>query len=405
MSFCKTKWGYTLTRVLNTPFWALYTLLPVILYREFDATPWQIACIFSSRPIAALFSLYWSAQVKQRHDKLVSNIVWASVLGHLPFFFAPWISHPWYFVAASAVYMLFHRGGNPAWMELLKINLPEQDRKGIFAYSSAIYHAGGALLAIVISVLLDDYFQAWRWLFPVAAGISLSAIVFQAAIPVASSVVEVKEPPFSLTEKLKKPWQDTWALMKERPDFARFQIGFMLGGGGLMLWQPALPKFFIDVLHLNYTELSIAMTLCKSIGYAVALPFWTRLLGELNIYRFSSIVTAIAAFFPLCLMAAEWNLVWLYVAYLLYGAMQGGSEMSWNLSGPIFSKHDESSLYTGVNVVSVGLRGCVAPPLGSLLCNFFSAAAALSIGGGVCLLATWAMAAFGKKEAERAYRS
>ena len=30
-----------------------------------------------------------------------------------------------------------------------------------------------------------------------------------------------------------------------------------------MLWQPALPIFFFETLHLNYTELSVAITLFK----------------------------------------------------------------------------------------------------------------------------------------------
>jgi predicted MFS family arabinose efflux permease len=400
----KTRNVYTWTRVLNTPFWALYTLLPFIMCKDLHATPWQIACIVSLKPIVSLFSLYWSSRITRRRDRLISNIVWAGILGHLPFLFVPWVSHPWYFIFASAIYMLFHRGGNPAWMELLKINVPEESHKTIFAYSSAVYHAGGALLAIVIGWLLDDYLQAWRWLFPITAFLSLGAILFQVALPVKNSpsMEPIVDSALSFKEQLHKPWKESWNLIKQRPDFARFQIGFMLGGGGLMLWQPALPQFFFDILQVNYKELTIAMTLCKSIGYTIAIPLWTRMLGRLDIFIFSGIVTVIAAFFPLGLMAAQWNLVWLYAAYLLYGWMQAGSELSWNLSGPIFSKQEESSTYTGVNVFSVGLRGCVAPPLGSLLLNFTSTTVVLAIGGVLCLSATWQMY-FSRQKEERTY--
>lgn len=402
----KTRIAYTGTRILNTPFWALYTLLPFIMCKDLQATPFQIACIISLKPIVSLFSLYWSSQIKRRRDRLVSNIVWAGILSHLPFLFVPWISHPWFFILASAVYMLFHRGVNPAWMEVLKVNVPEDARKTVFAYGSAIYHAGGALLAIVIGWLLDDYFQAWRWLFPITALFSLGAIIFQARLPIKASSFcddEVSvDTPFSFKEQLCKPWKETWEIVKQRPDFARFQIGFMLGGGGLMLWQPALPQFFFETLQLNYKELTIAMTLCKSIGYSAAVPFWTRMMSRLDIFAFSGVVTAIASLFPLGLMAAQWNLFWLYAAYLLYGLMQAGSELSWNLSGPIFSKQEDSSTYTGVNVVSIGLRGCIAPPLGSFLCNMTNATMVLLMGGGFCLLATWQMY-FNRQKEERPY--
>lgn len=389
----KTRIAYTSTRILNTPFWALYTLLPFIMCKDLEATPWEIACIISLKPIVSLFSLYWSSQIKRRRDRLISNIVWASVLSHLPFLFVPWISHPWFFIFASAIYMLFYRGVNPAWMEVLKVNVPDDSRKAVFAYGSAIYHVGGALLAIVMGWLLDDYFQAWRWLFPITALFSLGAIIFQVALPIKTALCTEPDIASSISfkEQLQKPWREAWELIKQRPDFARFQIGFMLGGGGLMLWQPALPQFFFDTLHLNYKELTIAMTLCKSIGYTFALPLWTRMMSRMDIFLFSGAVTATAALFPLGLMAAQWNLLWLYAAYIIYGLMQAGSELSWNLSGPIFSKQEDSSTYTGLNVVSIGVRGCIAPPLGSFLCNFTNATMVLLMGGGFCLLATWQM--------------
>ncbi len=389
----KTSLVYTWTRILNTPFWALYTLLPFIMCKDLHATPWQIACIVSLKPIVSLFSLYWSSQIKRRRDRLIPNIMWAGILGHLPFLFVPLISHPWFFVFASAIYMLFYRGVNPAWMEILKINVPEEARKKVFAYGSAVYHAGGAILVVVIGWLLDDYFQAWRWLFPLTALLALGAMIFQSTLPIKESSMNepLVNPIFSLKDQFQKPWKDAWDLLKRRPDFARFQIGFMLGGGGLMLWQPALPQFFFDILHLNYKELTVAMTFCKSIGYTLALPLWAKAMNRFNLFIFSGTVTAIAALFPLGLMAAQWNLIWLYIAYLLYGIMQAGSELSWNLSGHIFSKQEDSSIYTGVNVVTIGLRGCIAPPLGSLICNFTSATMALLMGSGFCLLATWQM--------------
>ncbi len=399
----KTRIAYTWTRILNTPFWALYTLLPFIMFKDLQATAWQIACIISLKPIVSLFSLYWSSQIKRRRDRLISNIVWASILSHLPFLFVPWINHPWFFIFASAIYMLFHRGVNPAWMEVLKVNVPEDSRKTVFAYGSAVYHVGGALLAIAMGWMLDAYFQAWRWLFPITALLSLASIIFQVALPVKNSFSQeqasiLASSEFSFKEQLQKPWKDAWELVKQRPDFARFQIGFMLGGGGLMLWQPALPQFFFDTLQLNYKELTFAMTLCKSIGYALALPLWTRMMSRIDLFLFTAFVTAIAALFPLGLMAAQWSLLWLYGAYLLYGMMQAGSELSWNLSGPIFSKQDDSSTYTGVNVVTIGLRGCIAPPLGSFLCNLTNATMVLLMGGGFCLLATWQMYLHRQKE-------
>lgn len=399
--FLRTRLAYTWTRILDTPFWAIYSLLPFILVKDLGASAWHIAAIVCLKPMISLVSLYWSSPVRKRRDRLIPNIIWASVLGHVPFLFFPWVSNPWYFVFASTVYMLFHRGGNPAWMEVLKINIPEIARKSVFACGAALYHLGGALLAILIGYILDDTMQAWRWLFPLTAILALLSIIFQAVTPVKKE--EQEQLPvvhLNMKEQLVQPWKEAYELIKQRPDFAKFQIGFMLAGGGLMFWQPALPQFFMETLQLNYKELTFAMTLCKSFGYAAALPVWTRGMNKINIFTFTGLVTASASLFPLCLMAAEASLVWLYAAYVLYGMMQAGSELSWNLSGPIFSKNEDSSTYTGVNVLTIGLRGCVAPPLGSFICNIVNAASVLWIGGGLCLLATWQMLRSRKQERE-----
>lgn len=398
----RTRLAYSWTRFSNTPFWALYTLLSFIMSKDLNATPFQIACVISIHPIMSLFSYYWSAQIQQRRDRLVSNIIWGGVFAHLPFLFVPFIDNPWFFVAASGVYMLFYRGVHPAWLEILKINVPEEARKKVFAYGSAINHLGGGGLAILMGWLMDDYFLIWKWLFPITACIAISAIFFQRRIlikeEVTSSTTRSHSPSFK--ERFQEPLKQAWLLMKDRPDFMRFQIGFMLGGSGLMLWKPALPYFFFEVLNLNYKELTIAITLCKSIGYCLALPIWTALMNRINLFSLSASVTALAALFPIGLLMAEQHLLWLYMAYILWGIMQAGSEMSWNLSGPIFSKHEESSIYTGVNVLTIGMRGCLAPPIGSMLAQVFSSSFVLLAGGGLCLLATAQMYYSRAKEEE-----
>lgn len=54
------------------------------------------------------------------------------------------------------------------------------------------------------------------------------------------------------------------------------------------------------------------------------------------------------------------------------------------MSGPIFSGKDESSRYTGVNVVMAGMRGMIAPPLGGWLAVAFGPIQVLIMGGALC---------------------
>ena len=381
----QTKLAYIGTRILDTPFWAIYNMLPVILYKELHISPWQLAIMMTLRPLVSLLSMYWSAAIMGRRDRLVSHIMWARCLGYAPFFFFPFINNSWFFIFSFGFYMMLTVGIVPAWMELLKLNIPAPKREKVFAYTQAFGYLGGGLLPFVIGWLLDGYFQAWCWLFPIASAVALLSLFLQLRMPAPSKEDTRTE---TTDHLILRPWKAAWNLLKTRPDFRYLQWGSMLLGSGLMLMQPTLPIFFVDILNLSYMELAIALTLCKGIGFVSASPLWSSLMHRTNIFRLNSWIALIACLFPLCLILAKMELLFLYLGYLCYGFMQSGNELIWNMSGPFFAKEEDSSIYTSVNIIAVGLRGCFLPAIGSLLCTLTGAPFVLALSGLLCLAAT-----------------
>lgn len=387
-ALAKTRAAFLWASLLTTPFWVVFNMLPFILYKDLHATPLQITILVTLKPMVSLFSGYWSAAVNKRRDLLVSNLVWARVLSHLPFLFFPFVQNVWFYIAAFGFYMSLYRGVVPAWMEILKINIPTEGREKVFVWGSFLGYAGNALLPFALGAILDDYALAWQWIFPATAIVSISATFFKWRIPIEHNPEEiVKTPAKSWMELLVEPWKQAKELLDRRPDFFRYQIGFMLGGGGIMLMQPALPAYFVDALNLSYTEMAVALTLCKGIGFAATSPLWTRYMNKMNIFRLSSFPPLCICGFAACLAAAPLHVGWVYVAYLFYGFMQAGSEMTWHLSGPAFANHEDSSGYSSVNVLAVGVRGCVVPPLGSLIYMLSNPLTVIAMGGGVCWMA------------------
>lgn len=385
----KTSSAYIWTHVLNTPFWAVFNLLTFILYKDLQASLFQITVMIILKPASSLIALYWGAHVNQRRDRLRANLVWARVLSHLPFFFFPFVDNPWYFIFCFGFYMVLARGQVPAWMEILKQNIPDGKREKLFAYVSSFGYLGGALIPIALGLVIDEYPQAWRWLFPIIALISMAGTFYKLKLPIKNEMLSkpTKEN-FEFYKVFISPWKEAWKLLRSRPDFAQYQIGFMIGGAGLIMMQPALPEFFMKGLQLSYTELAFAIALFKGIGFAATSPFWAEHLRKIDIFKFNSQVTFLAALFPLLLIMAQYDSLLVYGAYLVYGMMQAGSEMSWHLSGPIFSKNDDSSLYSNINILTVGLRGCIVPGLGSLMVYWLNPVVVLTIGGILCLLST-----------------
>jgi hypothetical protein len=397
----QTKSAFLWTRLLSIPFWSIISMLSFILYKDMQITAFQVTTIVAMKPMSALLASYWSISIHHRQDRLVSNLIYANVLRFLPFLFFPWIESTWLIIFSFGFYWMLTRGVIPAWVEIFKINIKEVARERAFAYVSAIDYLGAALMPLVIGTLLDEYHLSWRWIFPVTALIGLSSTYFLWRIPssVINSLNQIKpETPSNFSQQLLKPWKDSWSLLKERPDFFKFQVGFMLGGTGLMMMQSAQPIFFVDRLNLSFTEMAFATTLCKGIGFAVTSPFWARMFAKIDIFYFSGLVTILAALFPFFLIGAEYHILFLYFAYMMYGLMQGGSELSWHMSGPIFAREEDSSVYSRTNVLTVGIRGCIAPYFGSLLLYMFdSSTFVLLCGSFLCLLATERLVHYSKQ--------
>ncbi len=165
-----------------------------------------------------------------------------------------------------------------------------------------------------------------------------------------------------------------------------------------MVMQPALPVFFVDTLNLSYIEMGLALALCKGIGVALTTPFWAKLFRKIDIFRFSGLVTLAAVAFPLLLLVAPFHLSVLYFAYILYGAMQAGSELSWHMSGIIFAQEKESSAFSGTNVLMVGIRGCIVPALGAVVMSMTNSVVVMLFGGLLSLLSTWYLMHFSYSE-------
>jgi MFS family permease len=287
-------------------------------------------------------------------------------------------------IGSIVFYTMLYRGGMPGWIEILKKNLPGKKRGVIFSLGSALGYVEGVVLAIGVGYLLDNEVGSWRWMFPVSALLGLVGVLMQSRIPIEVKYAPLVVEKVSFGEYLSKPWKESWKLVRSRPDFSCYEWSLMFCGIGVMIIQPALPLFFVDVLGLSYTDLAIALSICKGMGFASTSPVWGQWLSKVNFFNISGSVFVFMGAFPLLLLFAPFNVIWVYIAYFIYGIAQAGSHLTWNLSGTIFAKEEDSSLFSTVNVMTVGLRGAVIPPLGGLLCFWLGPLAVLGAGAVAC---------------------
>ncbi|MBU6383430.1 MAG: MFS transporter [Verrucomicrobia bacterium] len=379
----KTGWALLWSNLLSEPLFTLYTFLVFVMYKDLGASTFQVALLASLKPIITILSFYWSAGLKGRARKLKSNVLWAGFLMRAPFLLCFWIDSVWFLIFAAVNYMFFYRAGLPAWLEILKRNMGESARNHTFSISSALGYAEGIVIALACGAMLDRNPGCWQALFCTAAAIGLVTLFVQSRIVVIEQD-EIEKTPTTMKELLIRPWRDSFRLMKERLDFSRFQWGFMVSGFGLMLIQPAIPIFAVDVLGVSHLEMLTAVSIAKGLGFSLSSPIWAKWMGRLHLFKLASLVFVTIGLMPVLLSFSVWSAAWLYIAYFCYGIGQGGSHLVWNMSGPIFAGKEDSARYTGVNVAMAGVRGAVAPPLGGFLAVAIGPIQVLFIGGALC---------------------
>lgn len=393
---CKTRKALLWMNLSHEPFVVLYALLPFILRKDLNASLLQISVLAALRPVLPVFSFYWSANLTHRRHQLRSNLIGAWVLARIPFLFVPWIDQVWYVIFCCAVYEFFNKSGIPALIEILKINIPKKARENTYTFYFVLSFLESILLGFFIGGILDLYPHAWQLLCCLTAIVGLSSLFLQMKVPIPQSTVS-DLPPTPFKMRIFQPWKDAFSLMKRHSDFAKFQYGFMMGGFGLMLIAPSLSIFYVDKLQLAHSQLITGRSILMGVGIVLSSYFWRRALANRSIPNLTLHILLGFALFPFVLILATWHIQWFYVAFILYGIAQAGSHLLWNLSGTLFAKEEDSSQFSRVNILMLGLRGMIAPALGGLLCKLTGPIFVLTLGALCCLSGAWYMAFQAKK--------
>ena len=384
--FRKTRRAIIGTALLNEPFVVFYALLPFILRKDLQATTFEIALLTMLKPAVSVFSFYWSAKMGKHSGKLKTNLVITGLLAYLPFLFYPFFQNRWYLIFASAIYMLFSKASIPAWIEILRINLPKGGRTRLFSWGSILGYTEGAAISFALGMLMDKTQRGWQILLLLGAAMGICGIILQWLTPLENSLSSQKH---LSSPNIRYPLKNALALLRERPDFKAFQAGSFISGFGTMLSIPALALFFADFLKLSYMKMLTGRCVFMGLGFIVFSPVFALFLNNTSINKITGIIALGFALFPFVALFSGFYPLCFYLAFFIYGITQAGSHLVWNLSGSLFAKDEDSRTFSEVNVLMIGVRGLIAPLLGGVLCDLLGAYFTLILSSLICFYGFW----------------
>lgn len=378
------SFSYLQNRILCGPNEVLFPLLIFILSKNIHATALQLTLMACFKPITSLFSYYISTTLHNRTHLIRPYLILNTLAGMLPCFLYPFVDNVWYYIGSYVIYMITNRAQEPAWIEYLKGHLELPKMSKTVAKGTSITYLVGMLLPPLLSFWLDD--QLWKVLFVIFASLQLLNLINIISLKpklYENKLDVIKLPPLQqIIDPLKKGWE----LLKNNPSFSHYLFLYFLGGAGIIAIQPVLPKYFNENLGLSYTQLTLAFSFCKGISFLASSPIWAKYATRLSLYRINAYMNILTCLFISGLLAASFGTEWLYAGYLCYGVMQGGCQLTWNLSGPSFSRKGDSAPYSSLNLILVGIRGCICPFLGTLLFTYAGATALFLSAFSICFI-------------------
>jgi hypothetical protein len=225
-----------------------------------------------------------------------------------------------------------------------------------------------AAAALGAGVWLDHDPMAYRWLYPIAgmAGFG-SAMVFGRIRLRRSAVLPAAPSPAATAPSApvpSRPPSPLWRLLFEDAPFRRFETAMFVYGLGFMCMMPVFARLFVDELHMDYSDASLAKGVVFSAVPVAALSFAGRMHDRLGLER-----VAIRSYVVLAVFAAGMAVVrtpaQVVAGFALFGLGMAGVNIAWSM-GPIkYAPPGEAARYMGVHVALVGIRALIGHPLGA----------------------------------------
>ena len=280
------------------------------------------------------------------------------------------IEQPSYWVLAAGWFLILSKGRQGAWAEMLKQASNESMRVRVTTWTNALGYGCSMSLPFLMGSLIDFGMLSWKTVACVAGASLVVAGCLQTLLPsVRATIIQPSRPP------LKQAWNALQAV----PMFRHYQMAQMAAGAGLMIIQPAIPRLLVHDFGLGYADCALLFGVCKAVGYVISSRAWSHLFPKLGVICVSALASSLALLFVFLLGIATQPTAVAF-AYLLYGSMQAGSELTWQMSPIHFSQTQSSLPFSGAATFLMGLRGCLVPALGAWLLAQGALQAPLQVG-------------------------
>jgi MFS family permease len=371
----KTLYILLFAGLLNGVVMSSFQLQDIIAKKALSALDWQITLLVMLQPISNLMSIWWGKILE--HSRSISRyFVLTAFVGRLILILMLFVKNYYHFLGILIIVFSFNALLSPAQNSIYQKKFSPKNRGFVFGFTSSLATLVLIITSYVAGKLLDVNEDWFRYFFALAGILGCLSSLLTSLIK-----IEKKELPpqtaFSFKKVIFSPIIRAFDVLKKNKNYALFQRNYFIYGTAFMIILPAIPKFLVEDLQMNYSQTFTSKAVISQLGILVLAPLAGMIHDRKNPALFTCKAFGLLSLYPLFLFVSSFfigtsiAIYLVYIAFFIFGIAMSAVVISWNISSICFAGDDDVSMYQSVHVTLTGMRGLIMPAFGLLLLKVF----------------------------------
>jgi hypothetical protein len=204
-----------------------------------------------------------------------------------------------------------------------------------------------ALVSWIGGMWMDSVDGGFRHVYFVAGLFTLASTLIFAGMPTRNDPDAERQ---GLNRRLiLGPLIEAGKLLKRRPDYLRYEIGFMIYGMAFIGMLPVVPLFLVDDLGFDYTTIGVARGTVMQLLMIPSMWIFGKLFDKMTPHSMAAWVFSALALHPLLLISAAYlpesvQLAAVMTSFATFGAAMGGVSILWSVSSVTFARDEDAGV-------------------------------------------------------------
>jgi len=359
----------------------VFALNEFVFIKDMHGSKFQLSILLQLSVILMLFSVFVNEFLRRIQNKK-RMLVWASIFTHTPLLAIglfptnaeAYQLFPYYHYIFLGIFFFFYLNliiVLPVINQMLKGAYTHQNFGRLYSYSSSINKSFIMLVTFGFGFMLDIDNYAFVYVYPLLAVMGVFSIWLLARIDVPLEKAVIKKGFLSASVNSLREMK---SILIHNKAYRHFEIGFMFYGFAWMITAAIITIYFNEALHMNHATYGFYKN-----GYNILaiflLPYFGKMLGNIDPRRFAAITFASLLFyllfialtehFPFSIQIASIQVYgMLIIAYLFYGVFAATMALLWFIGSAYFCKKEEAAQYQSIHLSLTGFRAIISFQLG-----------------------------------------